>query len=156
MLGILYHGTKLEANARNSVLNHSAEEKTTSEFHSVEQKYKQTLGILFRTIPRKRQHSEFRSHAATPTHSRGWGSQWSRIFCKTNLFMPFPSVPSFGTDSSVNFGIPRNEHFLPRNNGSCSESLPRNFFGTKFRCQPLRGGISLGIVPGFVDFLPFF
>ncbi len=29
MLGILYHGTKLEANARNSVLNHSAEEKTT-------------------------------------------------------------------------------------------------------------------------------
>ncbi len=29
MLGILYHGTKLEANPRNSVLNHSAEEKTT-------------------------------------------------------------------------------------------------------------------------------
>ncbi len=29
MLGILHHGTKLEANARNSVLYHSAEEKTT-------------------------------------------------------------------------------------------------------------------------------
>jgi hypothetical protein len=35
MLGILYHGTKLEANCRNSVLNHSAEEK-------------KQLGILFR------------------------------------------------------------------------------------------------------------
>jgi hypothetical protein len=29
MLGFLNHGTKLEANARNSVPNHSAEEKTT-------------------------------------------------------------------------------------------------------------------------------
>jgi hypothetical protein len=29
MLGILYHGTKLEANARNSILNHSVEEITT-------------------------------------------------------------------------------------------------------------------------------
>jgi hypothetical protein len=29
MLGLLYHGTKLEANARNSILNLSAEEKTT-------------------------------------------------------------------------------------------------------------------------------
>jgi hypothetical protein len=52
--------------------------------------------------------------------------------------MPFPSIPSFGIDYSVNFGMPRNnEHFLPRNNGSCcSESIPRNFFGTKLRCQP--------------------
>jgi hypothetical protein len=32
MLGILYHGTKLEANARNSVLNHSAEEIKTRNF----------------------------------------------------------------------------------------------------------------------------
>jgi hypothetical protein len=29
MLGILYRGIKIEANSRNSVLNHSAEEKTT-------------------------------------------------------------------------------------------------------------------------------
>ena len=29
MLGILYHGTKIEANSRNFVRNHSAEEKTT-------------------------------------------------------------------------------------------------------------------------------
>ncbi len=32
MLGILCHGTKIEANSRNSVLNHSAEEKTTWNF----------------------------------------------------------------------------------------------------------------------------
>jgi hypothetical protein len=46
------------------------------------------------------------------------------------------SVPSFGTGSSAEVGMPRNEHFLPRNNGSRSESIPRNFFGTKFRSQP--------------------
>ena len=38
MLGILYHGTKIEANSRNSVLNHSAEQKT--------------LGIPFRSMSR--------------------------------------------------------------------------------------------------------
>jgi hypothetical protein len=32
--------------------------------------------------------------------------------------------------------MPRNEGFLPRNNGNCSESIPRNFFGTKYRSQP--------------------
>ncbi len=55
---------------------------------------------------------------------------------KLILFMPFSSVPSLGIDSSVKLGMPRNEHFLPQNNGSHSESIPRNFFGTKFRCQP--------------------
>ncbi len=50
--------------------------------------------------------------------------------------MSFRSVPSFGIDSSVNLGMPRNEHFFPRNNGNHFESIPRNFFGTKFRCQP--------------------
>jgi hypothetical protein len=38
--------------------------------------------------------------------------------------------------SSAELGMPRNEHFLPRNNGNRSESIPRNFFGTKFRSQP--------------------
>ncbi len=56
------------------------------------------------------------------------------FFVKLIFFMPFSSVPSLGIDSSV--GMPRNEHFLPRNNGSHSESIPRNFSGTKFRCQP--------------------
>ncbi len=31
--------------------------------------------------------------------------------------------------------MPRNEHFPPRNNGNCFESIPRKFFGTKFRSQ---------------------
>jgi hypothetical protein len=44
--------------------------------------------------------------------------------------MPFHSVPSFGIGSYVEHGMPRNECFLLRNNGNCSESIPRNFFGT--------------------------
>ncbi len=48
----------------------------------------------------------------------------------------FRSVPSFGISSSAELGMPRNEHFLPRNNGNRSESIPRNFFGTIFRSQP--------------------
>jgi hypothetical protein len=50
--------------------------------------------------------------------------------------VPLCSVPSFGIGSSAELGMPRNEHFLPRNNGNRSESIPRNFFGTKFRSQP--------------------
>ncbi len=50
--------------------------------------------------------------------------------------IPFRSVPSFGIGSSAELGMPRNECFLPRNNGNHSESIPRNFFGTKFRSQP--------------------
>jgi hypothetical protein len=57
------------------------------------------------------------------------------FFVKLNFFIPFSSVPSLVIDSSVNLGMPRNEHFLPRNNGSHSESIPRNFFGTKFRAN---------------------
>jgi hypothetical protein len=41
--------------------------------------------------------------------------------------VPFRSVPSFGIGSSAELGMLRNEQFLPRNNGSCSESIPRNF-----------------------------
>jgi hypothetical protein len=92
----LFRGT---GNSRNSILNRSAEEKNArnsvqwnkirskrsefpefhsepfrgrennSEFRSVEQKYKQTLGILFRIIPRKRQQLgiPFRSMSPTKT-----------------------------------------------------------------------------------------
>ncbi len=109
MLAILYHGTKLEANARNSVLNHSAEEKTTWNSVPKHVSHEKMLSVLF---------------------------AGSGFFVKLIFFMPFHSVSGFGIDSSINFGMPRNEHFLPRNNGSCSESIPRNFFGKKFRCQP--------------------
>jgi hypothetical protein len=56
------------------------------------------------------------------------------IFSRNSV--PFCSVPSFGIGSSAELGMPRNGHFLPRNNGIRSESIPRNFFGTKFRSQP--------------------
>jgi hypothetical protein len=57
-------------------------------------------------------------------------------FLKQIFSAYFRSVPSFGIDSSVDLGMPWNEHFLPRNNGNHSESVPRNFFKRKFRCQP--------------------
>ncbi len=58
-----------------------------------------------------------------------------------NLFfprnsIPFRSVPNFGIGYSAELGMPRNEGFLPRNNGNRSESIPRNFFGTKYRSRP--------------------
>jgi hypothetical protein len=107
MHGILNNGTKKGANAWNSVLNHSAEEKQ--------------LGIPFQSMSWKK----------TILFAG------ARFFVKLIFFMPFPSVPNFGIDTSVNLGRPRNELFLPRNNGSCSESIPRNFFGRKFRDLPI-------------------
>ncbi len=97
---------------------------------SAEQK---TLGIPIRTIPQRRKMlgipfpleknrsklSEFRFDGAG-------------FFVKLIFFMPFSSVPSLGIDSSVNLGMPRNEHFLPR----ITEAIPSLFRGTKFRCQP--------------------
>jgi hypothetical protein len=136
MLGILYHGTKLEANAQNSVLNHTAEEKTTR--NSVPWNKNRSKHLEFCSEPfrgRDNNSEEFRSEACPGWKHAVSSVCWSRVFCKTNFFMPFPSVPSFGIDSSVNLGMPRNEHFLPWNNGSCSE-YSRNIFGTKFRCQP--------------------
>jgi hypothetical protein len=60
MLGILYHGTKIEANSRNSIRNHLGNRKLSefrskpfrrgdkySELHSIVKKKKQTLGIPF-------------------------------------------------------------------------------------------------------------
>ncbi len=56
--------------------------------------------------------------------------------------MPFSTVPSLVIDSSVNLGMPWNEHFLPRNNGSHFKSILQNFFGTKFRYQPYQQVVS--------------
>jgi hypothetical protein len=55
-------------------------------------------------------------------------------FVKLHYFAEFRSVfvPSYGMDSSEILGITWNEHFIPRNNENRSESIPRNFFGTKF------------------------
>ncbi len=63
-------------------------------------------------------------------------SSYSGCFVKLIFSAEFRSVPIFGIGSSAEIGMPRNEHFLPRNNGNHSECIPRNFFGTKFRSQP--------------------
>ncbi len=51
------------------------------------------------------------------------------LFTQTSVSLSFG--PNLGTH-----GIPRKEHFFPRNNEHRSESIPRNFFGKEFRCQP--------------------
>ncbi len=79
--------------------------------------------------------SKFRSEACLGQKQAVNYVCWSRIFVKPIIFLSFRSIPSFGIESSVKLGMPRNDHFLPRNKIH-SESIPRNFFGTKFRCQP--------------------
>jgi hypothetical protein len=54
-------------------------------------------------------------------------------FVKLIFSAEFRSLTSFGHGNSVKLGMPRNEHFLPWNNGYCSESILRNFFRMKFR-----------------------
>jgi hypothetical protein len=138
MPGILYHGTKLDANARNPVLNYFAEEKTTRNSVLWNKNISKHLEFCSKPFRGRKNSSEFRSEACLGRKHAVNSVCWSRIFVKLIFFMPFPSVPIFGIDSSVNLGMPRNEHFLPRNNGSCSESIPRNFSGTKFHCKPYR------------------
>jgi hypothetical protein len=101
MLRILCHGTKIEANSRNSVLNHSAEQKT--------------LGIPFRTVPQRRKCSEshsvesklseFRSKACFRQKKCCILCLLEQDFFKLLFFIPFSSVPSLGIDSSVNLGL---------------------------------------------------
>jgi hypothetical protein len=116
----------------------------------MEQEKKQTLGILFLTIPRKRNKlgTQFRgtkkeanSRNPVPKHVSDKNTlpiliPGAGFFVKLIFFMSFRSVPSFEIDSSVNLGMPQNDHFLTRNKGNHSESIPRNFFATKFRCLP--------------------
>jgi hypothetical protein len=61
---------------------------------------------------------------------------WTNHFILPVFSAEFRSVRSFGIGSSAELGMHRNEHFLPQNNGNRSESIPRNFFGTKFCSQP--------------------
>ncbi len=96
MFGILYSETKIEANTRNSVPNHSAEEKPTR--NSVPRK-KISCNLrllLFANL------SEFRSEAFLGRKQAVNTVCWSRIFYITNFLMSFRSVPSLGIDSSAN------------------------------------------------------
>ncbi len=81
-----------------------------------------TLRILFWTLPRKRKQLGIPS-PATKIEANSWKSVLNHI-------------ASFGIGSSPELGMPRNEHFLSRNNGNRAESIPWNFFGMKFRSQP--------------------
>jgi hypothetical protein len=116
-------------------LNHTVEEKTTR--NSVPwNSMSKHLKFCSEPFWGRDNNSEFCSEGCLRRKHAVNSVCWSRFFVKQIFFMPFPSVLSFGIDSSVNLEMPRNEHFLPQNSGSCSESIPRNFFGWKFRCQP--------------------
>ncbi len=66
-LGIPFRGTKIDANFRNSIPNHSAEESITRNSFPLNKKQKYTLGMLFRTIPQKR--NQLRTKLGSPNIS---------------------------------------------------------------------------------------
>jgi hypothetical protein len=81
---------------------------------------------------------------SVPNHFRkrkNWGKRLlllaaSLLFIISQNFVPIHFVPSYGMDSYEMLGIKWNRHFIPRNSENRSESIPRNFFGTKFLWQP--------------------
>ncbi len=110
-----------EKTPRNSVLNHLWMLKIL-EIRSESFSEQKNFGIPFRIIFGR--------------EKLGKKTTFVSCFVKLQYFAEFRSVPSYGMDSSEILGITRNEHFIPRNNEHRSESIPRNFFGTKFRWQP--------------------
>jgi hypothetical protein len=80
MLGIQYHGTKLEAKARDSVLNNSAEEKK----HGIPFCGTKIQANTWNSVP---------NYSAEEITTRNSDENilsisvcWSRIICKTNFF----------------------------------------------------------------------
>jgi hypothetical protein len=155
----LFRGTE---NSRNSVPNHSAEEKNTRNFvtwNKNRSKLSEFCSEPFRgtensrnSVPNRsaeeknarnsvpwEKKKKKNSRNSVPKHVSDQ-NKLSILFAEAGYFVKliflFRFLPFRASDSSVNFGMPRNELFLPRNNGSHSESIPRNFFGTKFLCQP--------------------
>jgi hypothetical protein len=106
MPGILYSGTKIEANSRNSILNHSAEEKNArnsvpcnknrsklSEFHSEPIRGRENNSELHSVEQKQKQTHRF--------------VRYLDFILKTNFFcvFPFHSVSSFGINSSADLGM---------------------------------------------------
>jgi hypothetical protein len=86
MLGIPYWGTKIEANSRNSVPNHS-EEKTTGNF-----------------VPwNKNIEANFRNFVPKDFAKENTFLFW--LVCKTNFFVVIPFRSELGFDSSVDLGM---------------------------------------------------
>jgi hypothetical protein len=98
----LFRGTE---KSRNSVPNRSAQEKNARNSVPWNKKIEATLEIPFRSCI-----------------GRKYFVCRSRIFCKANFFMPFPSVPSLGIDTSVNLGM---STFFRR----ITETIPSLFHG---------------------------
>jgi hypothetical protein len=111
MLGILDWGTKIEENSRNFILK---------PFHGRDATRNSVLWNKKRS-----KLSEFCSEAFCQRKQASNSVCWSRIFCKTDIFHVIPFRSELRNRL---FREPRNEHFLPRNNGNCSESIQGNFF----------------------------
>jgi hypothetical protein len=132
MLGILYSGSKVEANSRNSRPNHSAEEKNAQNSvpsHSSEECSE------FRSVEQNRSKiSEFRYEA----FDGFWGTDYFfGCFLKLMFSAYFCSVPSLGIDS-----LPWTLECLSRMSTfyrGITETAPclfrEIFCGTKFRCR---------------------
>jgi hypothetical protein len=84
MFGILYHGTKLDANARNSDLTHSMEEKTTRNSVLWNKNISKHLEFCSEPFRRRDNNSEF--HSVLQRKYAVNSVCWSRIICKTNFF----------------------------------------------------------------------
>jgi hypothetical protein len=61
MLGILYRGAKIKANSRNSILNHSVEEKTTRNSVPWNKNRSKHLELCSEPFRGRKNNSEFRS-----------------------------------------------------------------------------------------------
>jgi hypothetical protein len=102
-LGIPFCGTKIEANSRNSVPNHFAEEKTTQNKMwqlKISNRYGQIILLNY------------------------FGCFVKEIFSRNSV----PPCSELRNWLFLELGMPRNEHFHPPNNGNRSEFIPRNFF----------------------------
>ncbi len=143
MLGIQYPGTNLEANFRNFVPNHSAEEKTTQNSipwnknggnfrifflkHFTEESVLSILSARtgnFRFEFLKLQRPKISKIVSEKTTFEVQTNHLVKLlwlFCKNNIcrIIPFrfelPNWPFHGL---------RNEHFIPRDNGNRSQSIP--------------------------------
>ncbi len=127
---------KNQANSRNSFPNNSVEEKTTRNFRLVPKHFtdktcspfclleQETFVLNHFLKTRQPKISKLLSEKRTFQVQRNFVNFYFGCFAKQIYFALFRSGP---LDSSVDIAMPRNEHFLPRNSGNRSESIPRNF-----------------------------
>jgi hypothetical protein len=110
----LFHGTE---NSRNSDPYPSPKEKTTQN-SVLELKWKQTLGIQFRTILQKRK--QLRIKCGSWKFQKGMDKSFVKLlwlFYKTNFFPEFRSTLFWASKLLfLDLEMPRNKHFHPPNN----------------------------------------